>query len=144
MKTLLWKLIIPATIISFAGFTKWWYIGIDEMNEVFTGFPFPYVCAGWHTSLSLQIFVLELALDLMVYFAFWFMVIYAINRYHRKIMVSKPVTIILISISGFIFSVTLFWMSITHNDNLYYIKNPYSLKVIDSGYRFFWEDRYQP
>jgi len=140
MKTLLWKLVIPLTVISFATFTKWWHIDTNELTDIFTGFPFPYVCSGWHTSLSLQIFITELLLDLIVYFAFWFVLTYAINRYYRIISIPKVASVFLLSISGFIVATTLFWMSITHGDNIFYMKNPYSVKVVETGYWFFGED----
>lgn len=55
MKQLTLKLIIPLTVISFAIFTKWWYaLPADAPDTMFHGFPFPFVCEGWHSSMTLQ------------------------------------------------------------------------------------------
>ncbi len=93
MKKLAWKLVLPLTIISFVVFTKWWIVDVvDGPQETLIGFPFPYNCPGWHTSLSLQIFVWPLMIDLLVYYTFWLVLIFVINRYVREIRPSKSVT----------------------------------------------------
>ncbi|WP_234859378.1 hypothetical protein [Aquimarina aquimarini] len=47
MKKLIWKFILPITIISFTLFTKWWHVLVlDGPDEILTGFPFPYKCNG--------------------------------------------------------------------------------------------------
>ncbi|MFN6378308.1 MAG: hypothetical protein ACK4WD_03475 [Flavobacteriales bacterium] len=90
MKQLIWKLVLPLTILSFVMITKSWYVAfIDGPHEVLKGFPLPYVCRGWHTSMSLQIYVLELVVDLLTYFTFWFLVIFSIHRFVVPIHISK-------------------------------------------------------
>ncbi|MEM6768710.1 MAG: hypothetical protein AAF655_27470, partial [Bacteroidota bacterium] len=61
MKQLIWRLVIPLTIISFFLVTKWWFVAVEDAPDSWMyGFPFPYLCEGWHTSLSLQVFLKEL------------------------------------------------------------------------------------
>src|SRR5678815_3945633 len=103
MKSLTLKIVVPLTIISFATFTKWWYtLPVDAPDTMFTGFPFPFVCDGWHTSLSLQIFVTEFIADLLTYFLFWFIVIFSVNRFVIKFKIHKAITIGLWTLSGLI------------------------------------------
>ena len=64
-------LILPLSIISLTIFTKWWYIlPVDAPDSMMYGFPIPYSCNGWHTSLSYQIFIFEFIVDLLIHFAF--------------------------------------------------------------------------
>ena len=77
MKQLTLKLIIPLSVISFATLTKWWYaLPVDAPGTYLTGFPFPFVCNGWHTSMSLQIFAIEFFVDFLTYFLIWFLVFF--------------------------------------------------------------------
>src|SRR5690348_8265335 len=101
MKQLTWNLVLPLTVISFTAFTKWWYVEGDGFTEILKGFPLPFVCPGWHTSLSLQIFVLELITDIMTYFAFWFLVVLAATKINKSFHVPKTATTILLVLSGF-------------------------------------------
>lgn len=53
------------------------------------GFPFPYVCDGWFTSMSNQFFVTELIIDFLIYILFWLLLIFSINRFFVKITISS-------------------------------------------------------
>jgi hypothetical protein len=65
VKNLTWKLMLPLTLMSFATFTKWWYVlPVAARDTMMTGFPLPFVCEGWHTSMSLQIFMAEFLINL--------------------------------------------------------------------------------
>jgi len=56
MKKLIWKIVLPLTLILFSTITMWRFVLIvDGASEILTGFPLPYICPGWHTSLSYQI-----------------------------------------------------------------------------------------
>ena len=142
MKQLTWKLVLPLTIISFVTFTKWWYVIIDESSETLTGFPFPFVCPGWHTSLSLQIFVLELIVDIIVYFAIWFFAILTATKFLNPIHVPKFVTITLLLTSG-IFTGTLTLLAI-NPDNTYTATRPFDIEIMETGYRFMWQEKVRP
>jgi hypothetical protein len=137
MKQLTWKLVIPLTIISFGTITRWWYVKVDDYNETLTGFPFPFVCPGWHTSLSLQIFVLELVADVLVYFAFWFSLTFITTRTIKSIHISKTSTVVLLAISG-LFMIAFILFAI-NPDNIYFPTRPFDIEIKETGYRFLWK-----
>lgn len=143
MKQVTWKLILPLTIISFSVFTKWWYVlAIDSPDTMMIGFPLPYACDGWHTSLSLQIFTTELVIDLLTYFLFWFLIVFSIERFIVKINLSKAVTIMILSTTGLcILGLTLFAIN---PDNLFFVKRPFEIEVLKTGYKFVWDGNTRP
>lgn len=143
MKQLLYKLILPLTIISFTIFSKWWYVQvIDGPDEILTGFPIPYMCRGWHTSLSLQIFVFGLIIDLLTYFAFWHILIFIINQFVVKIKPNKIFTIFILIISGFLSAVMILFGS--NPDNIYTFRMGFESEILETGYKFIWEKEPQP
>ena len=143
MKSLTFKIVIPLTVISFATFTKWWYaLPADAPDTMFSGFPLPFVCNGWHTSLSLQIFMTELIVDLLTYFLFWFILIFVLNRFLIKIKTYKLVTTCLWTLSGLIMAFALF-LSV-NKDNLFNVKRPFNIEVMETGYQFGWQHIERP
>lgn len=143
MKKLVWKLIIPVTVISFFLFTKWWYaLPVDAPDTIFLGFPFPYVCNGWHTSMSLQIFIFELIVDLLIYFIFWFSLIFIFNRFVKKIYVNKPITVFLLSITVLIMIYST-WIT-SSKDNIFYLKRAFKMEVMETGYKFIGQKQPLP
>ncbi len=115
---------------------------VDAPDIIMVGFPLTYAGDGWHTSLSLQIFFFELAIDLLTYFSFWFIVIWAIDKFLTRIRINRFVTAFLLSITGLI-AVTLIRIG-AHETNLYYLKRPYDIEVLDSGYKFYWDGNPRP
>jgi len=143
MKSYIAKCIIPLTIISFACFTKWWYtLPLDAPDTMFAGFPLPYVCEGWHTSMSLQIFISEFIIDLLVYFSFWYLLIFLINRYVGRITINKITSIGLWSITLLTIIGTSFIAFDTNN--IYYVKRPFKIEIIETGYKFIWQQNKRP
>jgi hypothetical protein len=143
MKQLTFKLIIPLTVISFTTVTKWWYaLPVDAPDTIFTGFPFPFVCAGWHTSMSLQIFVTELIADFLAYFLFWLLVIYGLNRFITKINPHKVLTLLLWTLTGLILCGAGF-IAFDAN-NIYHIKRPYDMEIMETGYHLIWQQIERP
>jgi hypothetical protein len=143
MKSLIFRIILPLTVISFATFTKWWYaLPVDAPDTMFTGFPFPFVGNGWHTSLSMQIFVIEFLVDLFTYFLFWLTLIFCINRFVIKLTTFRIVTIGLWAFSGLIIAFVTFLA--INKDNLFYIKRPFSMEVIETGFQFGWQHIQRP
>lgn len=139
MKALLFKIIIPLTIISFTIFTKWWSaLPIDASETLFFGFPFVYIGRGWVTSLSHQVFVLELLADITIYFIFWFVLVFCFNNYWFTISINKFLTVALwiLSFCCIAFGTILF----SNKDNVYYAKRLYEMEIITSGYRMIWQD----
>lgn len=143
MKNWIFKLVLPLTVISFGTFTKWWYaIPVDAPDTMFTGFPLAYNCSGWHTSLSLQIFVTEFIVDILIYFLFWFILIFCINRFLVQIKTYKWVTIVLWSSSAIF--ITFGTLVTANNDNVFYIKRTFEMKVLETGYEFIWQHTERP
>jgi hypothetical protein len=143
MNKLLFRLIFPLTIISFATVTKWWYVlPVDAPDTLFAGFPLPFVCDGWHTSLSLQIFVMEFFVDLLTYFLFWAIVIFSINRFWAKINSPKSVTIVIWVLAGLVVSGASLIAS--NPDNLFYSKRPFEIGIMETGYKFVWQGPERP
>jgi hypothetical protein len=133
------------TLISFVLWTKWrmvYVLPVDGPDIIMVGFPLTYAGDGWHTSMSLQIFFLELFVDLLVYFLFWFAVIWVINRFVVTIQIKRTVTIVLLAITVLI----LFGLIKVGADstNLYYVKRPYDIEVLESGYKFIWDGNPRP
>ncbi len=143
MKSLILKIVLPLTVISFFTFTKWWYaLPVDAPDTLFTGFPLAFTCPGWHTSLSLQIFVMELIIDIMTYFLFWLVLIFCVDRYLVKIKTPKWVTIVLRIISGVYLAFAI--VLALNPDNLFYMKRPFDMQVMETGYEFIWEVTQRP
>lgn len=143
MKNLTFKLVIPLTIISFLIFTKWWYaLPTDAPDTIFYGFPFIYTCQGWHTSMSLQVFILEFLADFTVYFLFWIIFIFLIHKFLIKLKPNKFLTIFLWIICGFI--IVFESLILTNKDNVFEIKRPFEIKVFETGYKFIWKREKRP
>jgi hypothetical protein len=143
MKQLTFNLVLPLTVISFATITKWWYaLPVDAPDTLFAGFPFPFVCDGWHTSMALQIFVTEFIADFLIYFLFWFIVILCIDRLWTRIKMNKIVTIALWTLAGFVLGGATLIAS--NPDNLFYVKRPFDMDVMETGYKFMWQHTERP
>lgn len=143
MKKLTLQLILPLTIISFFIFTKWWYtLPVDAPDTMFVGFPFPFLCDGWHTSMSLQIFIMEFLADLLIYFLFWFILVFCINRYVAVIKINKIFTAILL-IASILISIFCIWIA-SFKENIFYIKRDFDIEVMESGYKFIWQPKLRP
>lgn len=138
-----YRLILPLAIISMALFTKWWYaVPIDARDTMYSGFPFPFAGEAWHTSGALQIFVAPLIADFIIYYLAWFMAVWCIHRlwikwHPHKLTVSVVWTMAAIVLLGtFILAV--------NKDNLFYLKRPYDMKILDTGFRFIWQNTPHP
>lgn len=139
MKSLLLKLIIPLTILSFAFLTKWSLVDIDSLNAkdvVMYGFPLPFLCEGWHTSMSLQVFVFEFLFDLMVYFLFWLVTIWTINSYLILIRIHWLVGVMLQLMAGIVVFMTC--LILTMPEHIYYWQRPYEVEIVEGGISFFF------
>jgi hypothetical protein len=123
-------------------FTKWWYVEIDGFDEILTGFPLPYKCPCWHTSMCLQIFVSALIIDVLTYFTFWLTLTFLVNQYILKIRLSKVLTITLVSISGILLTGMIFIGSLS--DNIYTWNRDFEIRKLETGYKFIWNEKYRP
>ena len=135
MKKLIFGLTIPLTLISFGIITKWSYgIVVDGTDEFFYGFPLIYKCDGFHTSLSTQYFLTEMALNLLTYFTFWLIITWIVSRFWKM---NIPELVSKIFWIGFgIFFLGFVYLSNDLNDR-YLIKRDFDVKIIDSGFTIF-------
>ncbi len=136
MKKLTLKLVLPLTIISFILYTKWWYVEvIDGDNTLLYGFPYPFMTNG-PTSLSFVFFIKEFFVDFLVYFLSWFVFVFFIHKFAKKITVKKVPAILLwivtILLMVFVFGIT------PKDANIYYTKMPktYRYKVVETEFNF--------
>ena len=139
MKSLTWKLVLPLTVVSFVTFTKCWYVDIvDGPPEEIYGFPLPFICSAWHTSLAYQIFVLPFVVDFLTYFSFWFLIIYLTNKFLRPINFRWYVTAPILVLTGFM---TAFLVLFALNpDHIYTTTREFDMQIISTDYEFIWQD----
>jgi hypothetical protein len=143
MKKLVLNLVVPLSVISFTIFTKWWYaLPVDAPDSMLAGFPLPFVCDGWHTSMSFQIFVAELVLDFLVYFLFWFLVIFCVNKFLGTIRVPKILTVLLLGSTTLILGIATLIAHIS--DSQFSVKRDFEMEVLDTGYKFIWQYQARP
>ena len=127
------------TIITFVVFTKWWYtLPLDAPDTVFIGFPLPYVCNGWHTSMSLQFFIFEFLIDILTYFSIYIILILG---FHRFIYNIKPHKILVKSLYSLAILCLLLTSFIVINPNhLFHIKRDFNIEIMETGYKFIWQN----
>lgn len=136
MKKLIWKIVIPMTLILFSTITMWRYVLIvDGGDEVLTGFPLPYICPGWHTSLSYQIFISGFLIDIVFYFFFCLFVVFVVNRFIWEIKTGRRIVIALYIISGLLILDPIFLLGL--NNHVYKFKNDFDTKTLESGVKFW-------
>ncbi len=107
MKKLIWKLVLPLTVLSFLFVTKSWLAHvIDGADKYMRGFPLICESQGFHTSMSIQIFVVEFLFNLFIYFLLWYLIVFLFNRFILKIKIRKVIYRLLIFLS--VFSIALY------------------------------------
>lgn len=135
MKELIFRLTLSLTLISLGIITKWSYgIIVDGTDEFLYGFPLIYKCDGFHTSLSTQYFLTEMAVNLLTYFAFWLIITWVLNRFWN---IDIPKLISKIFWIGF--GVLFFGFLYLSNDldDQYELKRDFDVKIFDSGISIF-------
>jgi len=135
MKKLIFRLTLPLTLISFGIITKWSYgIAIDAKDVFFYGFPMIYKCEGFHTSMSTQYFLTEMAINLLTYFVFWLIITLVLNRIW-KINIPKRIS----KIFWIGFTVLFLGFAYLSNDldDRYLIKRDFDVKIFGSGFTVF-------
>jgi len=137
LKQLTWRLIFPLTIILFGTITKWWYVlPVDAPDTIMIGFPLAFVSDGWHTSMSLQIFVVELLVDFVVYFLVCFLFFFLVDRFLTKIKVPKFLTGLLWTFSTLIIAIAI-WIA-SFPEQIIQTKRDWDMKVMETGYKLTW------
>ncbi|MCB9174314.1 MAG: hypothetical protein H6589_06875 [Flavobacteriales bacterium] len=134
------KGIISLTIISLFLFTKWWYVLPDDAPDIILwGFPFPYAGDGFHTSMSVQIFTLELILDVIIHLLIWSTLILSIHRFFWKIKIKKSLTILLITASSILLIIPIFIAFLP--DTVFNLRKDWDMEIRETGCKFIWENQ---
>jgi len=143
MKTTTLKITVSLTIISFACFTKWWFVlPVDAPDTFMYGFPFIWVSNGWHTSMSNNIFVVPLLLDLLIFYLIWHAVIYCSKRLIGSLKVPKFIIKTTYLVTLLICFVSI-WIAVMP-EHKYYWQRDFEIEVQTTGYKFIWEDIERP
>jgi hypothetical protein len=143
LNKLTWRLIVPLTIILFGTITKWWYVlPVDAPDTMMVGFPLAFAADGWHTSMSLQIFVLEFLFDFIIYFLFCYLLVFFVHRYMTKIKVSNWLTGLLWSFSTIIFVIAIVIASFP--EQMFKLKRDWDKQVMVTGFEFIWKGHDRP
>jgi len=143
LKQLTWRLIFPLAIILFGTITKCWYVlPVDAPDTMMIGFPLAFVSNGWHTSMSLQIFVLEFLVDFIVYFSICFLVVFLVDRYLRKIKIPKLLTGFLWIFSTIIFALAI-WIA-SFSEQIFKARRDWDMKIMTTGFKLTWIPQDRP
>lgn len=142
MKKVVLTRIIPFSILSFSFIDKWRFNIIENGSgyDFFSGFPLVYNCPGWHTSLSLQIFILELILNVVFHITFWSIIFLLIRKRIKKI--NKIISTIFIVISYIILALNI--LILLNPDNVFELTNPYETKTLKVGYSTIFYNTEKP
>jgi len=143
MKKIL-KITILLTIISFAIFTKWWYVlPVDGTDEIMFGFPliYEYPCCN---SMEFMVISSHFIIDILVYFVFWLVIVFVVNKYLFEIKLPKFLTIPLwiISILHLLFMSYIYYEfgHFKWTEGHFWKKK----EIMETGYRFIWEEIERP
>jgi hypothetical protein len=143
LKQLTSRFILPLTIVLFGTITKWWYVlPVDAPDTMMIGFPLAFASDGWHTSMSLQIFVFEFLFDFLIYFLFCFLLVLLIYRYVAKIKVSKWLTGLLWTFATIIFAIAVFIASFP--EHKFETKRNWDRQVMVTGFKMSWTHQDRP
>lgn len=135
MKKLILNFVFPLTVMLFFLFSRSVCAEIvDVPVSTLQGFPLPYTCPNWGSSMSTQFFVGEFIIDVLVYFILLFSLCCLIDRFLIRIKPYKAVSITLYIIAGvFLFLEILIYS----RDNTFYVHREFDIKVIRSGLSFW-------
>ncbi len=138
IKRLIINFVLPISILLFGTITKWQYVAvIDGPNEFIYGFPFSFICSGWHTSMSLQIFVLELFMDFSLYFIICLALTIFFDRYLKQMAIPKIVKYFFYCST--LCALIIFAIVLSNSENIIKLKKDFDYEVIKCGYKFIWQ-----
>lgn len=132
---------VQLTIIVMAIFTKWWLVlPVDGGNTSMSGFPFPFIANGWHTSLSYQIFIIEFLADFLIHLLLWTLILFLINKYLFTLKIPKVLNIIIWGLVIIISGSAIFIAAMP--DQVIKLKRDWEIQtLLNSGYHFIWEEQ---
>lgn len=94
MKTISFKIILPLAYLAMYFVSKWWLVlPIDAPDSEMYGFPLPFQCEGWHTSMSVQLFLKEFFIDYLFYFIVCFTLLDFVNQFYKIAKFRKSINI---------------------------------------------------
>lgn len=122
-------------------FTKRWLVlPVDAGNTSMSGFPFPFIADGWHTSLSYQIFIIEFLADFFIHLLLWTLILFLINKYLFAIKIPKVLNSIIWGLAIIISGLAIFIASMP--DQIIQLKRDWDIQtLVNSGYRFIWQEQ---
>ncbi len=143
MKKTLFTILVPIIIISMLILTQWWYVlPMDGPDVLFWGFPFAFIGEGFHTSMSFQLFLVDLCIDILCYTIFWLIVFLIIKKKWPTFTISKwmyrivwTLAIVLVLSSSFIVSIS---------EPIFKMKRNYDWQIMTTGYKFIWQSTPRP
>jgi hypothetical protein len=115
---------------------------VDAPDTMMIGFPLAFASDGWHTSMSLQIFILEFITDFLLYFFFCFTLVFIFDRYLIKFKISKWLTGLLWTLVTIIFSIAVFIASFT--EHIFSVKRNWDMQVMATGFKLTWKHQDRP
>lgn len=138
IRKLILTLVLPLTIILFGTITKWRYVYVEDGPDDFLyGFPLTSICSGWHTSMSLRIFVSELIFDFIIYFLFFSIIIFTIDRYIKPIIIHNFLKFGIYGLATI--TILLYGLVFANPDNIFELKRDFKYQEIRNGYKFIWQ-----
>jgi hypothetical protein len=136
--TITLNLALPLAVILFGTITKWRYVYVEDGPDDFLyGFPLSFICSGWHTSLSLQIFISELLIDFLVYLIICLAVLLAIDKFLLTIKIGKKIKFLVYGFATVV--LILYGIVFANPDNIFAFKRDFKYQEIRDGYKFVWQ-----
>jgi hypothetical protein len=143
IKQLTWRLMLPLTIISFGTLTKWWYVlPVEAPDTMMAGFPLAFVGDGWFTSMSIQLFLIELCADFIIYFLLWFVIVLLTKRVWAQLTISKILTRVFWTLA--ILTISFWTFILTISEKHIKLKRDWDMQVLVTGYKFTWTNMSRP
>ncbi|MFM1932947.1 MAG: hypothetical protein RL226_2250 [Bacteroidota bacterium] len=140
---LLQPLTLPITVISMFLVTKYWFaVPVDGPDKLFWGFPFAFIGEGFHTSMSFQIFLLELLADFIIYYLSLSILSYGISRFFRIPPAHKLLSRVIWSIA--LILLFGFGLLIGTSNPLFSVKRDYDWHILQTGAVVLWKTTPRP
>jgi hypothetical protein len=131
-------LAFPLTVIIFILFTKWWIVDvIDGPDCVMYGYPLVYKSPAFHTSMAQQYFIMELLIDLLVYFTIISSILFLISESISKIK-SRKLLVILYVIAGGLFGIEILFATVFETS--FSIQRDFGITVKQTGFKFYFSN----
>jgi hypothetical protein len=119
-------------------FTKWWYaVPVDGPDKYYWGFPLAFAGEGFHTSGSLQLFLLEFVVDVVFHVVCLLSVFHLCLRLNIQPFKNKWVP--RIAWVGAVLCIICAMTLLCVSNPVIHAKRPYLWEVRASGYKFIWQ-----